>query len=94
MDASDLFLAYNGVVMNELKTWIQSSQDPTQISNTVRGIVLGASALIMFAGTQFFHLTLSADDIASLATEVGAVAGGIWAVYGLVMKLVMLFGRK
>lgn len=94
MDVTDSLLAYNVTVMNELKSWIQSSQDPTQVSNTVRGVVLSASALIIFFGAQFLHLTLSADDIASLATEIGAIAGGIWAIYGLVMKVVMLFGKK
>ncbi len=75
-----------------LKSWLQSSQDPTQVSNTVRGAILSASAIIIFAVGQFFHVQLSANDVISLATECGALAGAIWFFYGLGMKAVMKAG--
>lgn len=75
-----------------LKNWLQSSQDPTQVSNTVRGAVLSASALLVFFAAQFFHVTLTASDIMSLATEVGALAGVLWFFYGLIFKGVMYAG--
>lgn len=75
-----------------LKKWLQSSQDPTQVSNTVRGAVLSGSAVIIFIAAEFFHVQLSASDIITLATEVGALAGVIWFFYGLLMKGVMKAG--
>lgn len=80
--------------MPELKSWLQSSQDPTQVANKVKGVILAASALIIFGGTQFFHITLTANDVVSLSTEIGAVAGGVWAVYGGVLHLTTWLGSK
>lgn len=78
--------------MITLKSWLASSQDPTQVSNTVKGIVLGASSLIVLIGSQLFHIQLTADNVATLATEVGTLAGVIWFFYGLIFKGVMVAG--
>lgn len=75
-----------------LKGWLASSTDPTTVSNTVRGAVLAASAFIIFAAGQFFHVTLSANDVISLATEAGTLAGAMWFFYGLLMKGVVAMG--
>lgn len=75
-----------------LKNWLASSADPTQVSNTVRGFVLSASAVIIFVAAQFFHIQLSANDIISLGTELGALAGAVWFFYGLLMKGVIKVG--
>ncbi len=72
--------------------WLQSSTDPETISNTVRGGILTASGLIIFFAAQFFHISLNANDIISLATEVGTLAGLVWAGYGAIMKLVVWLG--
>ena len=78
--------------MPTLKAWLASSQDPTQISNTVKGAVLGVSSLIVFFAAQFFHITLTADNVLSLATELGSLAGVIWFFYGLIFKGVIYAG--
>lgn len=80
--------------MPELKNWLQSSQDPTQVANKVKGVVLAASALIIFFGAALFHITLSAGDVIALGTELGGVAGGVWAVYGGILHLVTWLGSK
>lgn len=69
-----------------LANWLSSSSDPTQISNTVRGAVLSASALIVFFAAKFFGLQLGAQDVVALATQVGALAGVVWFFYGLLLK--------
>lgn len=74
------------------KGWLASSADPQTISNTVRGAILAASAFIIFAAGQFFHVTLTANDVISLATEIGTLAGAIWFFYGLLMKGVIYSG--
>ena len=78
--------------MPQISSWLQSSADPTQVSNTVRGVVHAASGIIMFLGAQFFHVQLTANDVLSLATEVGTLAGVLWFFYGLLMKGVMRVG--
>lgn len=75
-----------------LKGWLQSSTDPSTVSNTIRGAILGASAFIIFAAAQLFHVTLSANDVISLATELGTLAGSIWFFYGLITKGVIAAG--
>lgn len=75
-----------------LKSWLQSSADPTTVSNTVRGAILSISAIIIFVAAQLFHVQLSANDVLSLATEVGTLAGVMWFFYGLLMKGVIYAG--
>lgn len=78
--------------MKELRGWLASSQDPTQVANKVKGLILMASAGIIFVAAQFFHITLTANDILSLGTEAGTVAGALWAVYGAVLHIVTWAG--
>lgn len=71
-----------------------SSSDPTELSRTVQGIIIGASSIIMFIGLQFFHIQILQADVTTFAASIGAVAGGIATIYGLVMKLVNAYGRN
>lgn len=77
-----------------LKGWLQSSQDPTAVANTIKGLVLAASSVIIFSAMQFFHVQVSASDVASLATEIGALAGAMWTIYGIIMKVVVWVGSN
>lgn len=81
-------------MQNQLASWLQSSQSPDQISHTVRGIVLSFSAFIILIGVSVFHVTLTSDNVAAFAADLGTLAGAIWTVYGIVMKAVMWLGRK
>lgn len=80
--------------MQSIPNWLASSQDPTQISNRVKGVVLGLSSLIILFAGQFFHMTLSANDVISLASELGTIAGAIWAVWGGILWLLTFFKAK
>lgn len=77
----------------KLPSWLQSSQDPTQVANKVKGAILVLSSFIIFAAGAFFHVTLSANDVLQLATEIGAVVGAIWTIYGFVLNVVTWFGK-
>lgn len=79
--------------MNQLQSWLQSSQDPEQVANKVKGVILGASAFIIAIAAAFFHITLSAQDVITLATDISMVAGAIWFIYGLILHGVTYFGR-
>ncbi len=76
----------------QLISFLQSSQDPEQIANKVKGVILAASAVIIFLAAQLFHVSLTANDVISLATELGTVAGAIWTIYGCVLHLVTWLG--
>ena len=75
-----------------MKQWLKSSQNPEQISNSVRGAVLGLSggALLL---AQVLGFPLTEADIVSIAGQFGAAAGAAWFFYGLAMKVVMWLGR-
>jgi len=79
--------------MNKKFGALTSSQDPEQIANTVRGIVLAFSGIITLLATQFFHLSLSSTDVLSLATGLGTAAGAVWTVYGLILKLIVFVSK-
>ena len=79
---------------NELRGWLQSSQDPTAVANKVKGTILAASAVLIFVAAQFFHITLTANDVVSLATEIGTVVGAMWAIYGAILHIVTWLGTK
>ncbi len=85
---------YNLHMKPTFKGLVASSQDPTEIANTVKGIVLALSSVIVFTVAQFMHITLSATDVMTLATDLGTAAGAVWTVYGLILKLVVFFGKK
>lgn len=78
----------------EFKSWLASSTNPSQVSNTVRGAVLAASSFIIFLAAQLFHIQLGAHDVVALATELGALAGSMWFLYGLIFKGVVYMGSK
>ncbi len=70
-----------------------SSSDPTQISTTVTGVIIGASSIIIAGASILFHITLTASNITVLGTDLGMVAGAIWFLVGLTHKAINKFGR-
>lgn len=73
---------------------LTSSQNPEEIANTVRGIVLTFSGVITLLATHFLGLSLSSTDVLSLATGLGTGAGAVWTVYGLIMKAVVAVSAR
>lgn len=73
--------------MNRKFGALTSSQNPEEIANTVKGLVLSFSAIIILIAQQFFHINLSATDVASFATEASIAAGAVWTIYGIVLKV-------
>ena len=77
--------------MNKKFGAITSSQNPEEIANTVKGIVLSLSSVIILIATQFFGVQLNANDVSTLATNVSMVAGAVWTLYGVVLKVLAYF---
>ena len=78
--------------MLELRSWLQSSQDPTQVANTVKGAIVAASSVIIFVAAQIFHVQLTPDTVLAAGTYAGMIVGAIWGLYGLLMKGVVRLG--
>lgn len=72
---------------------IASSTDPTQVANTIKGIILAASTVITFFAFTVFHINLSAQNINDLATGLSFFAAGVWFFFGLFHKLVAWYGH-
>lgn len=72
---------------------LASSQDPTQVSTTVTGAIIAMSTLIIALAAQFFHVTLTANDVTSLGEGLGLMAGSVWFVVGIVHKFIQKFGK-
>lgn len=70
---------------------LTSSQDPNEIANKVKGIVLMSSSVAIFVAARFIGIALTADDMVSLATEVSGIAGAVWAIYGSILHLITWF---
>lgn len=71
---------------------LQSSQDPSQVANKVKGTILAFSGVVILVAARIFHITLTADDVVQLAGEIGTLAGAIWAIYGCVLNLITWLG--
>lgn len=84
--------------MNQTNTnvpsYMASSVDSTQVSSRVTGAVLAFSSIIILLAGQFFHVQLTATDIISYATELGAVAGAVWTLKGAIIWIMTKFGKK
>jgi hypothetical protein len=73
---------------------IASSIDPTKLSNTIKGLIIGSSSLIILVASVKFNIQLSdsqviafADQIAQTVSAVGLAAGMIHTLYGIFVKV-------
>lgn len=79
--------------MEQLNPIVASSTDPTQVANTIKGLIVSASSVIVLVAAHLLGITLTPDNIVSLASDVGMLAGAVWFVYGLLHKGVAVLGR-
>lgn len=61
---------------------ITSSTNPEEIATRVKGAILALSSLVVFVGANVLGINLTAADVVDLATQLGTVAGAVWAIYG------------
>ena len=85
------FTQYN-TPMKRLYGSIASSQNPDEVANKVKGGILAASFLIIFVVGQVFHVELTPNDVLTVATQIGGIAGVAWSLYGMILHLVTYFG--
>lgn len=78
----------------QLAGWAASSADPTEVSLRVKGVILALSSVIIFVAAQVFHITLTAQDVVELATQVSGVAGLVVSLYGAGLAFVRWLAAK
>lgn len=70
---------------------LTSSQNPEEIANKVKGVVLAISSIAIFIAAKFFQIEITVDDMTALASALGALSGLIWMVYGSILHLIAWF---
>lgn len=80
--------------MNRKYGAFTSSQNPEEISNRIKGIVLASSSIIIFVASQFFHIQLQPSDLVTFATTISGVAGAVWTIYGFILSVIAYFTKK
>ena len=74
--------------------WIlASSEDPTEIAARVKAIVMMFSSLITFVAFRYYGITMTPDDVISLASEIGIIASFIYLVWASLLRILALFKR-
>ncbi len=79
--------------MNELNPIIASSNDPTEVSNRIKGLLLTSSGVILYVLSTVLHITITPENYVALVSELAAVIGAIWSLYGLFHAGVVKMGR-
>lgn len=73
--------------------WAGSSEDPTKVGDSVKGVLIMFSAIIVIIAGKL-HIPITDSNVGLLADEVGLVVGGLWTLYGLLKKgTVKVVGR-
>lgn len=63
-----------------------SSEDPTKIGDTVRGIMISLTPIVIFIARQK-GIDIAETDYAEIVGAVGLAIGAVWTAYGLIKKL-------
>ena len=66
-----------------------ASDNPDQLGSTVKAFILGASVLIISFMQWVFHVSWTAADVNTLATEGGALVTALWVAYGIIKKFIV-----
>lgn len=77
-----------------LAAWAASSSDATAVSNTIKGLTVAASSIIILTAGLYFHVQISSDDVLTFGTELGTTAGFIWFLAGLFLKGIHFVAKK
>jgi hypothetical protein len=74
--------------MNRKFGALSSSEDPQKLADTVKGIIIGASTLIIFIAQQM-GFEIASETITQMAVVLGAAISSVWTLYGIVKKIVI-----
>ncbi len=72
---------------------LSSSEDPQKLADTVKGILLGGSVLVIYIASKF-GILLTDADITAFATQIGTFISVAWTLYGLFKKATVKIAGK
>lgn len=72
---------------------LSSSVNPDQLSATVSGGILAFSGLIILAG-HYLGISLADGQVAQFAQQAGISVGFLWALFGVIRKIVVSIQQK
>lgn len=77
-----------------LAAWAASSSDATTVSNTIKGLVVAGSSVIILVAGLYLHISLNSNDVLTFGTELGTTVGFIWFLAGLFLKGIHFIAKK
>jgi len=75
----------------KLAGWAASSNNQEDVSNRIKGLVIAFSGVIIFVASQFFGISLTANDVVELATQLSVIGGLAFSLYGGILALIRKF---
>lgn len=79
--------------MNRKFGALSSSTDPSKISTSVSGGMIGISVLIIW-GAKYLGLEVTSDQISSLAIQLGGAVSTVMVIFGIVRKVIVAVQQK
>ncbi len=80
-------------VPTQIPTTLASTVNPNKVATTVTGIFVFSASLIVIAASHLgFPVTV--EQVATFGGELGAAAGAIVTVWGVIQKIVVAIERK
>ena len=79
---------------------LTSSEDVNKLADTVKGVIVGASSIIIFVAS-YKGITVTEAGVTAFAQQIGTTVGlvgttigSIWTLYGLIKKGVVAIFAK
>ena len=69
---------------------LSSSEDPQKLADTVKGVIVGLSGLIII-GLHLIGIDIGSAQVSSFASEAAIAISSIWTGYGLIKKFIIWF---
>lgn len=79
-------LIINNFMQIKYGAWYTSSVDGAKISTTVKGFLIGITAIILYLA-QFLEIPLTSDQWLDISTNVTAAVSSAFIVFGLIQKI-------
>lgn len=72
---------------------IGSSIDPTKLSTTVSGVIIGLSVLIIWFA-QSLGFVVTNEQITTMAVQLGSAVATVVTLYGIIRKVLVAISTK
>lgn len=74
--------------MNKRFGAFSSSSDPDRLGDTVKGVIIALSTLIILVAS-WMGFEVGSEQVTNAAIIIGASISSVWTLYGLVKKIVV-----